>query len=195
MRKALGGAQRGSLSTVAVFIALGGSGYAAVTLPHNSVGVSQIKPSAVTGSEVKNGSLGRGEFKSGTLVRGQRGLTGPTGATGPAGISSIIAVNGAVRSYPSGDYGAPPSAFCPAGSVVVGTGFNGPFNEVGGFVKAYGTFVGGFFENDSLITVTGSVQAVCARVTTSAAASIASRRAADLRRFRGDVAAAERRFR
>jgi len=33
------------MSTVAVFLALGGSAYAAVTLPSNSVGTKQIKKS------------------------------------------------------------------------------------------------------------------------------------------------------
>ena len=56
-------------------------------------------------------------------------------------------------------------AKCPRGMVVVGTGFDGPFNQVGGFVKAYGTFVGGYFENASQVTIQNvHVQAICARV-------------------------------
>jgi hypothetical protein len=54
--------------------------------------------------------------------------------------------------------------------VVVGTGFNGPFDVVGGFVLAFGTFVGGFFENESSIPLDANVQAICA-VTGSASAS------------------------
>ncbi len=47
------------MATVAVFIALGGASYAAVKLPKNSVGSSQIKKNAVTGSRVRNSSLTR----------------------------------------------------------------------------------------------------------------------------------------
>jgi hypothetical protein len=56
-------------------------------------------------------------------------------------------------------------AQCPSGMVVLGTGFDGPFNEVGGFVRNYGTLVGGFFENDSLIPISNvTVQAICGQV-------------------------------
>jgi hypothetical protein len=89
-----------------------------------------------------------------------------------------------------GQFGGAPLATCPRGSVVVGTGFNGPFDVVGGFVKAYGTFVGGFFENESSITLTGNVQAICARVG-AAAASASS--LGDVGDFRADVEQAEHR--
>jgi hypothetical protein len=45
------------MSVVAVFIALGGVGYAATRLPKNSVGTKQIKPNAVNGSKVGDGTL------------------------------------------------------------------------------------------------------------------------------------------
>jgi hypothetical protein len=40
------------MATIAVFIALGGTGYAALKLPKNSVGTKQIKNGAVTGKKV-----------------------------------------------------------------------------------------------------------------------------------------------
>jgi hypothetical protein len=46
------------MATVAVFVALGGTSYAAIKLPRNSVGGSQIRTAAVTSSEVKDRSLG-----------------------------------------------------------------------------------------------------------------------------------------
>ncbi len=46
------------VATVAVFIALGGAGYAAVKLPKNSVGTRQIKNHAVTGAKIKIATLG-----------------------------------------------------------------------------------------------------------------------------------------
>jgi hypothetical protein len=45
------------MSSIAVFIVLGGSAYAATKLPKNSVGASQIKTGGVGSSEVKDGSL------------------------------------------------------------------------------------------------------------------------------------------
>jgi hypothetical protein len=45
------------VSTVALVVAMGGTGYAALKLPRNSVGTKQIKKNAVTGLKVKNHSL------------------------------------------------------------------------------------------------------------------------------------------
>lgn len=88
-----------------------------------------------------------------------------------------------------GEFAGSPLARCPSGSTVVGTGFNGPFDPVGGFVLAYGSFVGGFFENESSIPLDAYVQAICAKVGGArASASVAD----NLDRFEEDVARAER---
>lgn len=47
------------MSVIAVFIALGGIGYATLKLPKNSVGRKQIKPNAVNSSKVKDGAPDR----------------------------------------------------------------------------------------------------------------------------------------
>jgi hypothetical protein len=91
------------VASLALFVALGGGAYAAITLPKNSVGSKQIKDgsvrsadlanNAVTSAKVKNGSLLSADFKAGQLpagaqgragVQGPVGPQGPTGATGPA---------------------------------------------------------------------------------------------------------------
>jgi hypothetical protein len=72
------------ISCIALFVALGGAGYAATQLPKNSVGAKQIKPNAVTSSKVKNGSLGTADFKSSELSKLQ-GPAGPAGPQGPTG--------------------------------------------------------------------------------------------------------------
>src|SRR3954468_14415451 len=74
-----------TMSLIAVFIALGGTGYAAVNLPRNSVGNRQIRNNAVTGGKVKNGSLQAGDFKAGDLPAGPTGAAGPVGPIGPVG--------------------------------------------------------------------------------------------------------------
>ncbi len=70
------------LASLALAIALGGTSYAAMTLPANSVGTRQIKKNAVTSLKVKNGSLLKADFKVGQIPAGPRG---PAGSTGPAG--------------------------------------------------------------------------------------------------------------
>lgn len=70
------------VACVALVVALGGTGYAAITLPRNSVGNRQLKANAVTSGKVRNGSLSAKDF-GGTLPRGPRGATGPPGAAGP----------------------------------------------------------------------------------------------------------------
>ena len=42
---------------VALFVALGGTGYAAISLPANSVGTGQIRNDAVTSNKIANGSI------------------------------------------------------------------------------------------------------------------------------------------
>ena len=73
------------VSCLALFVALGGTGYAAIKLPKNSVGTAQIKTNAVVSKLVKNGSLLKADFKRGQLPAGARGVAGPTGAAGPVG--------------------------------------------------------------------------------------------------------------
>ena len=45
------------MSTIAVFAALGGVGYAAAQLPRNSVGAAQLRPNAVTGAKIRTGAV------------------------------------------------------------------------------------------------------------------------------------------
>jgi hypothetical protein len=72
------------ISVIALFVALGGTGYAAVTLPRNSVGPKQLRTNAVTSSKVKNGTLLKKDFKTGQLPAGARGPKGDKGDVGPA---------------------------------------------------------------------------------------------------------------
>jgi hypothetical protein len=96
------------MATIAVFIALGGTGVAAVKLSKNSVTSATIKngqvknkdlgSNSVTSSKVKNGSLLRGDFKSGQLPQGPQGPKGDQGvpgATGPSNGYSATASNAA----------------------------------------------------------------------------------------------------
>ena len=46
-----------TIALIALFVAMGGTAYAAATLPPNSVGTKQLKRSAVTGAKVKNDTI------------------------------------------------------------------------------------------------------------------------------------------
>ena len=76
------------VACLALTIALGGTGFAAVSaaLPRNSVGTLQLKNSAVTGAKVRNFTLTRSKFAPGTLVPGAQGPQGPPGSAGPQGV-------------------------------------------------------------------------------------------------------------
>jgi hypothetical protein len=62
-------------ATVALIVALGGTSYAAIKLPKNSV----------TSATVKDRSLLKKDFKTGQLPAGKTGKTGPAGPAGSAG--------------------------------------------------------------------------------------------------------------
>jgi len=95
--------RRHHIALLALFVALGGTSYAAVNLPNGSVGAAQLKQGAVASKKLRNGAVSRAklrnnavnsakvangsllaaDFKSGQLPKGERGPAGP--AEGPAG--------------------------------------------------------------------------------------------------------------
>ncbi|WP_134738468.1 hypothetical protein [Nocardioides sp. 503] len=83
-----------------------GAGFAAASLPKNSVGTLQIKKSAVTGAKVKDGSLSAADL--GAKARAKlRGAPGPAGATGPAGPAGPSTSVFAARNTPQAISAAP----------------------------------------------------------------------------------------
>jgi hypothetical protein len=74
-----------TIAAITAFLALGGASYAAFKLPRNSVGTSQIKNNAVTGSKVANGSLAGQDFAANQLPQGPQGSQGPPGPKGDTG--------------------------------------------------------------------------------------------------------------
>jgi hypothetical protein len=114
-----------AIALLALFVALGGTGYAALALPKNSVGSNQIRKgavknpkiasNAVTGAKVKPRSLNPSDFRAGSLPqgpRGERGAEGPRGAAGAAGNPAFGAVLGRGVAVP-----ATPSFLAPSGQL------------------------------------------------------------------------------
>jgi len=97
------------MASIAVFVALGGTSVAAVSLQKNSVGSTQIKNSSLTGGDVKNSSLTTSDvknrsllakdFKAGQLRRGRTGPQGPAGAQGATGASGNTGAPGTAVAY------------------------------------------------------------------------------------------------
>ena len=94
------------IALLALFVAMGGTGYAALKLPKNSVGSKQIRSSAVGNAEIRRGAVRSKQLHDGsvslrdlsgktkTTLRGQQGVTGPPGP--PSVPYSAAVTSGAV---------------------------------------------------------------------------------------------------
>jgi hypothetical protein len=82
------------VACLALFIALGGAGYAATKLPRNSVGTAQIKKNAVTTAKLKAKAVTAAKIRPGAVGATQlgAGVVGPaqlgTGAVGAAQLGA-----------------------------------------------------------------------------------------------------------
>ena len=92
------------VAALALLFSIGGSAYAAVTLPAGSVGARQLKNGAVTRSKLARGAVNAGavapgsllatDFKAGQLRQGLAGGQGPAGSRGPAGPQGVTGATG-----------------------------------------------------------------------------------------------------
>lgn len=87
-----------AIGLLALFVALGGSAYAAATITGSSV-----KDGSLTGRDIKNRSLTKRDFRAGTLPAGRQGVAGPQGAPGPQGAAGSAGPVGS--SGPQGEPG------------------------------------------------------------------------------------------
>jgi hypothetical protein len=127
------------ISLIALFVALGGTGYAAITingkniknksiagkkLKNKAITGAKIKGNAVTGPKVKAGSLDSSDFKAGTLLRGATGPAGPAGANAATSITYRTFLTNSQANGATGEA----EAGCDAGEKLIGGG--------GGWVNA-----------------------------------------------------------
>jgi hypothetical protein len=117
------------MATLALFVALGGTSYAAMKLPKNSVGTSQLRKSSVTAKKIKknavrtthvlNGSLKAEDFAVGEVPTGATGAQGPAGS---AGVSNLNLVSNSATATVGQFVTVSTVADCPAGQKTLGGG-------------------------------------------------------------------------
>ena len=105
------------MSTLAVFVALGGTSYAAMTVTgeqirDNTVTGRDVRNSSVASHDIRDHSLRSRDFKPGQLPTGAQGPAGPQGPPGPGGPAGPHGPAG--PQGPSGDPG-PQGPAGPAG--------------------------------------------------------------------------------
>jgi len=88
-------------ASLALFVALGGTAAAAVTLPRDSVGSPQIRKGAVRSAEIGKDAVRSSEIRDSGIrladiadgarraLRGAQGPAGPAGPQGPAGTTNV----------------------------------------------------------------------------------------------------------
>jgi hypothetical protein len=125
-----------AVAYLALFVALGGTSYAAIKLPAGSVGSKQIKngtvknadlaANAVTSPKVRDGSLLSADFRAGQLPQGPKGDTGPQGPKGDTGAQGVQGIDGSKLQASSFRVVLGPTATSPAlsgGTVGTADGF------------------------------------------------------------------------
>ena len=126
------------VSLMALFVALGGTTYAAVALPKNSVGAKQIKRNGVRAPEINRNAVGASEIRSNAVASGdiadssvgtsdvadgslgatdlQAGLLNFPSITAQTEVAAVALANNSSASY---------TVTCPAGQQAIGGGGRG----------------------------------------------------------------------
>lgn len=115
-------------STLALFLAVGGVSYAAIKLPANSVGSTQIKNGAVTAQDINNRTETALEGEQGP--QGAPGPAGSTGSTGPSGPRGVPGDKG-TQGLPGGDGARGPSGLTGPQGLPGKDGRSGPTGPTG----------------------------------------------------------------
>jgi len=142
------------VSCIALFVALGGIGYAAAVLPKNSVGPQQLKRGAVTPTKLSTSAKRTMTGAIGPVgpegTRGPQGPQGPQGIQGPGAISFEVPVSNGTETLKAfngfrvlGSCGAANSQLGVAPQVVGATLDMSGFANLGGTVTPVSETQGG----------------------------------------------------
>jgi hypothetical protein len=120
--------RRHHVGLLALFVALGGTSYAAAALPRNSVGPKQLRPNAVRTGDIKAGAVTLAKIKPSAraALRGATGPRGPQGPRGPAGTFSGVTIRFAEFMVTAGSMSGQEQADCAPGEVALGGGVGFP---------------------------------------------------------------------
>ncbi len=162
------------VSVAALVVALGGTSYAAFSLPNNSVGTKQLRSRAVTNAKLGPNSVGTAKINNNAVTASKintSGLTVPT-ANAANSLNGVQVVRGGpfTNGPSSQNYG---QANCPTGTNVIGGGVFGNGGTSQSVNSSWPTRTAtttpqpnawGVYENNSSTTSTFSflVYAVCA---------------------------------
>ena len=120
--------RRNAIAYAALLVALGGTSYAAMRLPADSVGTRQLMPRSVGNGQLKNEAVTDAKVRAGSLT----GRVFAPGTLPAVPALTITTARGSVG-YSCGSQGCLPRpagstgsavAFCPPGYTVVGGGFD-----------------------------------------------------------------------
>jgi hypothetical protein len=137
------------LACLALFIALGGTGWAGEVLRKSSVGAPQLKSNSVTSSKIANGAVTKAKLAAGVV--------------GGVDASKITKVDSPIAAVPANSTGTVVTAACPAGAKAVAGGWSaglyayqlseGPTPDGNGWSVSFGT-------NESPASVSVSVMCI-----------------------------------
>ena len=98
------------IACMALFVALGGTGWAGQVLGKSSVGSAQLKSKAVTTSKIADGAVTKAKFAAGVV--------------GGVDASKITKVDSPIATVAANSTGTVVSATCPAGAKAVAGGWS-----------------------------------------------------------------------
>jgi hypothetical protein len=98
------------IACVALFVALGGTGWAGQVLSKNSVGTAQLKSNAVSTSKIANGAVTKAKLGAGIL--------------GGVAAGKISKVDSPIATVPANSTGTVVTATCPVGAKASGGGYS-----------------------------------------------------------------------
>jgi hypothetical protein len=114
--------RRHHIALLALFLALGGTSYAAISLPKASVGTDQLKHASVTTTKIAPGSVTSKRLRDGAVVR--RKIAGGAISSAKVADGSLLAAdfaNGELPRGATGPAGPPGPAEGPAGGALTGS--------------------------------------------------------------------------
>jgi hypothetical protein len=168
------------IASMALFVALGGTGWAAQVIGNNSVGTPQLKSNAVTAPKLASSAVTAAKLASGAVTKSKIGKGAVTtdaisrgavtadriaaGVVGGVSASKVSTVNSAAVTVPANNDGTVVAATCASGQKAIGGGWNsglygfpiseGPTADGTGWTVSFATG----FQQPATVTTT----AICA---------------------------------